>query len=295
MADGAGGVATMKVLVFGAGFSGRRFARMRPETARVLGTTRSADKFGSLREVGLEPFLFASRTIAPDLQRELTGVTHLVVSIAPDDQGDPVLDALKAPMPALQWVGYLSTVGVYGDYSGAWVDEESPCKPVSNRSRERVEAERQWLDYGARFGVPVSVLRLSGIYGPGRNAFVNLQNGTAKRLIKPGQVFNRIHADDIAGVLWHLIDRNLGGVYNVTDDEPSPPQDVVAYAAKLMGIEPPPEVPFETAQLSPMARSFYAECKRVSNAKIKKTGFGFAYPDYRRALETMWKEQSWGA
>jgi nucleoside-diphosphate-sugar epimerase len=157
----------------------------------------------------------------------------------------------------------------------------------------RVAAENEWLALGEVTGVPVAILRLSGIYGPGRNAFVNLANGTAKRLIKPGQVFNRIHVADIAGALWHLADRNRGGVFNVTDDLPAAPQDVVTYAAELMGVEPPPEIPFASAQLSPMARSFYGENKRVSNAAIKERGYRFRYPDYRSAFDAMWAEGTW--
>ena len=164
---------------------------------------------------------------------------------------------------------------------------------MSQRSRRRLEAERQWLELGRRAGLPVAVLRLSGIYGPGRNALVNLRDGTARRLVKPDQVFNRIHRDDIAGALRHLAERNLGGVFNVTDDLPAPPQDVVAYAAALMGIEPPPEIPFEIAQLSPMARSFYGENKRVSNAAIKKAGYAFRFPDYRTALDALWAAGDW--
>ncbi len=138
-------------------------------------------------------------------------------------------------MPELRWIGYLSTVGVYGDHSGGWVDETSECRPVSRRSVMRVAAEQEWLALGEETGLPVAILRLSGIYGPGRNAFVNLADGTAKRLVKQGQVFNRIHVDDIAGALWHLIGRDKGGVFNVTDDLPAPPQDVVAYAAEPDG------------------------------------------------------------
>lgn len=286
----------MKVFIFGAGYSGKRFAEMRPENTPLLGTTRSAAKFATLQESGIQPFVFDNRSIGDDLARELADTTHLIVSIAPDDAGDPVLDALRAAsvaMPKLEWIGYLSTVGVYGDHGGAWVDEESACNPVSGRSRLRLAAERAWQLFGETHRVPVSILRLSGIYGPGRNAFVNLENGTAKRLIKPGQVFNRIHADDIGASLWHLIAQRTGGIFNITDDEPAPPQDVVSFAAGLMGIAPPPEIPFETAQLSPMARSFYGENKRVSNARLKVTGYAFRYPNYRAAFETMWREGNW--
>ncbi|MBL8578164.1 MAG: SDR family oxidoreductase [Mesorhizobium sp.] len=285
-------------LVFGAGYSGKAFAAARIDPAiRIFGTTRSPDKFNALRAVGIEPLQFDGLAFSPDLLAELQRATHIIISTAPDDGGDPVLeiasDRIRDLAPRLRWIGYLSTVGVYGNYDGNWVDETAECRPVSRRSVLRVEAEQQWLAVGEAAGIPVAVLRLSGIYGPGRNAFVNLTNGTAKRLIKPGQVFNRIHAADIAGALWLLSASDLGGIFNVTDDLPAPPQDVVAYAAALMGVEPPSEVPFDAAQLSPMARSFYGENKRVSNAAIKAVGYRFRYPDYRSAFDAMWKEGNW--
>ncbi|MDF2389743.1 SDR family oxidoreductase, partial [Nostoc ellipsosporum NOK] len=240
-----------QVLVFGAGYSGQAFARANRDGATILGTTRSSEKFAGLRQAGIAPLLFNS-ALTGDIGDALKKTTHLVISVAPDEAGDPVLNAARetiAGMPDLQWVGYLSTVGVYGDHGGAWVDESAECRPVSKRSVMRVAAEQGWLDLGREIGRPVAVLRLSGIYGPGRNALVNLENGTARRLVKPGQVFNRIHCDDIAGALWKLIAGDSGGIFNVTDDEPAPPQDVVTYAASLMGVAPPPEIPFETAQL----------------------------------------------
>jgi nucleoside-diphosphate-sugar epimerase len=164
---------------------------------------------------------------------------------------------------------------------------------VSKRSVMRVAAEQDWQQLGTDIARPVAILRLSGIYGPGRNALVNLENGSARRLVKPDQVFNRIHCDDIAGSLWQLIDGNTGGIFNVTDDLPAPPQDVVAYAASLMGIEPPPEIPFDAAQLSPMARSFYGENKRVANAAIKAAGYSLRFPDYRAAFDHMWASGDW--
>ncbi|MGN6303290.1 MAG: SDR family oxidoreductase [Mesorhizobium sp.] len=284
------------ILIFGAGYSGQAFARALPAGTTIVGTTRSAEKFAALRDAGITPLLFEGAS-TPELLAALWQATHVVVSIAPDEGGDPALAVVAAglteSLPALQWIGYLSTVGVYGDHGGGWVDEESACRPVSQRSRRRLEAERQWLELGQRAGLPVAVLRLSGIYGPGRNAFVNLRDGTARRLVKPDQVFNRIHREDIAGALRHLAERNLGGVFNVTDDLPAPPQDVVAYAAALMGVEPPPEIPFETAQLSPMARSFYGENKRVSNAAIRKTGYAFRFPDYHAAFDALWAAGDW--
>jgi len=287
---------TSRFFIFGAGYSAKAFAAARQD-ASIAGTTRSPEKFDALRRVGIEPLAFDGNGLSPDLLAVLRQATHLVVSIAPDDGGDPahalLANSVAALAPQLRWIGYLSTVGVYGDHGGEWVDEQSECRPVSRRSVLRVEAEKQWLSLGQQAGLAVAVLRLSGIYGRGRNAFVNLVEGTAKRLIKPGQVFNRIHVQDIAGALWHLADRALGGVFNVTDDMPAPPQDVVTYAASLMGIEPPPEISFDSAQLSPMARSFYGENKRVSNAAIKKTGYRFLYPDYHAAFDAMWAAGDW--
>ncbi|TPK69770.1 SDR family oxidoreductase [Mesorhizobium sp. B2-4-15] len=264
-------------------------------TATIIGTTRSADKFEALRQAGIVPLLFDG-VLTAEIAEALEKTTHLVISIAPEADGDPILKAARvaiARMPALQWIGYLSTVGVYGDHGGAWVDETAACRPVSKRSVMRVAAEQDWLQLGKEISRPVAILRLSGIYGPGRNALVNLENGTARRLVKPDQVFNRIHCDDIAGALWQLIEAGKGGIFNVTDDLPAPPQDVVAYAASLMGIEPPPEIPFETAQLSPMARSFYGENKRVANAAIKAAGYRFRFPDYRAAFDHMWASGDW--
>jgi len=286
----------MNVFIFGAGFSAKAFASASPPHAKIVGTTRSPEKFDALRGAGIAPLLFDG-TASPELSQALATTTHLVISIAPTEAGDPVLSAfaemIRTSMPSLRWIGYLSTVGVYGDYQGRWIDETAECRPVSRRSKLRVEAEEAWQSLAGDIGKPLAILRLSGIYGLGRNAFVNLENGTAKRLVKPDQVFNRIHAADIGGALWHLADRNLGGVFNVTDDEPAPPQDVVAYAADLMGVAPPPEIPFDAAQLSPMARSFYGENKRVSNRKLKQTGYGFRYPDYRAALAAMWRDKNW--
>ncbi|MDG4878378.1 SDR family oxidoreductase [Mesorhizobium sp. WSM4935] len=285
-----------RFFIFGAGYSAKAFARANAQHAPVSGTTRAPEKFEALRSAGIEPVQF-NGALSPELSDALAKTTHLIVSVAPDEAGDPVLnaagDALRGKMPALEWIGYLSTVGVYGDHGGAWVDETSDCRPVSKRSTMRVAAEQEWLTLGRETGKPVAILRLSGIYGPGRNALANLDDGTARRLVKPGQVFNRIHCDDIAGALWYLADNNLGGIFNVTDDEPAPPQDVVAYAAKLMGVAPPPEIPFETAQLSPMARSFYGENKRVANQAIKAAGYRFRFPNYRVALERMWAEGNW--
>lgn len=299
MAHGAANQGTCmsekQILIFGAGYSGKAFARANTEPSTIFGTTRSPEKFAALRQAGIAPLLFDG-VLTVEIAEALNKTTHLVISVAPEEAGDPVLSAAReaiAQMPALEWIGYLSTVGVYGDYGGAWVNEKTTCRPVSKRSVMRVAAEQAWLKLGEEIGQAVAILRLSGIYGPGRNALVNLENGSARRLVKPDQVFNRIHCDDIAGALWQLIEGNKGGIFNVTDDEPAPPQDVVTYAASLMGVEAPPEIPFDTAQLSPMARSFYGENKRVANAAIKAAGYRFRFPDYRAAFDHMWASGDW--
>ncbi|NLS01968.1 SDR family oxidoreductase [Rhizobium sp. P32RR-XVIII] len=288
----------MHVMIFGCGYSGTAIAKaFAGADVRISGTTRSADKAETLRSQGIEAFVFDGETIGKDLLHAMQGVTHLVQSIAPREAGDPLINLASCwvdeMMPGLQWIGYLSTVGVYGDHKGGWVTEETVCLPVSGRSKERLEAEDAWLNLGKDLGIPAAVLRLSGIYGPGRNAFVNLDRGTARRLIKKDQVFNRIRVEDIGASARYLADRSLGGIYNITDDLPGPPQDVIVEAARLMGVEPPPEQPFETAELTPMARSFYGENKRVSNAKLKAAGFAFAFPNYPMSLAQLWQGGTW--
>lgn len=290
----------MRLFISGAGYSGRAIARQFGDQASwVGGTTRSSERFSALSAAGILPVLFDGRQLTEELRQVLQEVTHFVQSIAPDEAGDPILclagDALRDWMPNLQWVGYLSTVGVYGDHQGSWVDEDTLCRPVSRRSIWRSAAENAWTDWADGTGVPVAVLRLSGIYGPGRNALIKVQDGTARRLVKSGQVFNRIHVDDIAGAAVHLATQTAGGIWNVTDDAPAPPQDVTAFASELTGIAPPPEIDFETADLTPMARSFYGENKRVSNRKLKASGYTFRYADYRTALTTMWQDDCWRA
>lgn len=288
----------MTLTIFGCGYSGKAIAEACNELlGSVAGTTRSPDKAARLKSIGIDAYIYGGGEPDASLTERLSETTHLVQSIAPGAEGDPLLQLgasrLRALMPKLEWVGYLSTVGVYGDHDGAWVDEETPCKPLSRRSVERVEAEEGWQAFSESTGLPVCILRLSGIYGPGRNGFVNLAEGTAKRIVKRDQVFNRIRVEDIGAATRFLAERKLGGIFNVTDNEPAPPQDVVTYAAELMGVPPPLETDFETAELSPMARSFYGENKRVSNAKIRALGFDFAYPDYRVSLENLWKCGNW--
>ncbi|WP_312471414.1 MULTISPECIES: SDR family oxidoreductase [Brucella] len=288
----------MRIFLFGAGYSARAFSRlMTGEAERIDGTTRNEQNFPLLEKSGIAPIIFDGETASPDLIDRLAKSTHVVISISPRESGDPSLaiveDALRRPGNTIRWIGYLSTVGVYGNHDGNWIDETAPLAPTSRRSLERVEAESAWGALSERHGTPVALLRLSGIYGPGRNAFVNLERGTARRIIKDGQVFNRIHVDDIAGSLRFLAGTNSGGAFNITDSEPAPPQDVVAYAAELMGVAIPPEIPFEEADLTPMGRSFYGENKRVSNKRIKALGYDFIYPDYKAAFSAMWRDDQW--
>lgn len=288
----------MKLVIFGAGYSGAAIGRRFVKAGHtVVGTTRSEEKLAGLTTAGMKAMVFDGRTFSADLLSEMVSATHLVQSIAPGEKGDPLLalvgSDVKVVMPKLAWIGYLSTVGVYGDHGGEWVTEETPCRPVSRRSVERLQAEDGWLAVQASSDISLAILRLSGIYGPGRNGFVNLAKGTARRLVKKGQVFNRIRVEDIAEATLFLAQGNTGGIFNVTDDEPAPPQDVVLEAARLMAVEPPPEQDFETAELGPMARSFYGENKRVSNGKLKAEGFHFLHPDYRTSLRQLWTDNVW--
>lgn len=296
-----------RLFIFGAGYSGQPLAlHMLERHWDVVGTTRSPEKTAALSAEGITALIFEGSP-TPEIRDALASTTHLLVSIAPShgmgskQSGsaslDPVLEAfgsdIRERMPRLEWIGYWSTVGVYGDHGGDWVDEEAECRPASRRAQMRVEAEAQWQLLGRHTGIPTAIMRLGGIYGPGRNAFLKLEEGTAKRIVKPGQVFSRIHVEDIAGSTALLAEKRIGGIFNIADDEPGPPQDVIAFAARLMGLEPPPEVSFEEADMSPMARSFYSDNKRIANARIKEAGYRFAHPDYRTALTRMWDEGSW--
>lgn len=280
----------ISIVLLGYGYSASALVRRAQGKGwRIAGTTTRMDKAARMRAAGIEPILFDGRARSPELAHRLAEATHVVVSVPPEDAGDPVLVLHGEDIAAAQrlaWIGYLSTVGVYGDRQGKWVDEDDELKPSSQRSRRRAEAERAWLDIAERSGKRVHVLRLSGIYGPGRSAIDTLRAGTARRIIKPGQVFNRIHVEDIAAALEAgIAGRGTHSIYNVTDDEPAPPQDVIAYAAQLLGVPMPPDVPFEQAELSPMGASFYAENKRVANARMKRDlGVVLAYPTYREGL-----------
>jgi len=280
----------MRLVIIGYGYSSSAIARALEGQAESLHVTaRGAEKIERLHSDGTDALAFDGSALSPALATALSGATHLLMSAPPGEAGDPLLAApgfSDLEVPALRRVAYLSTVGVYGDHGGAWVDETSPLRPVSQRSRQRVAAEESWQAFAAARNLDLGIFRLSGIYGPGRSAIDNLRAGTARRIIKPGQVFNRIHVEDIGGAVARALMRNGPlGIFNLTDDEPCPPQDVVAHAAALLGMAPPPEIPFDEADLTPMGRSFYGENKRVSNARIKADlGYAFRYPTYREGL-----------
>jgi nucleoside-diphosphate-sugar epimerase len=273
---------------FGLGYSALALARLlAAEGWRVSGTSRSPEKAAKLTSIGFATRVFDRERLLP--AQALGGVTHILASIPPDQTGDPALDRHGDDIAALKhlaWLGYLSTTGVYGDRGGGWVDETSALVPTGERGRRRVMAEAGWLALWRRRGVPVHIFRLAAIYGSGRNPFAALRSGSATRIDKPGQIFSRIHVEDLAAVLRASIaNPRPGAVYNVCDDEPAPPATVVAYAAGLLGTPAPPLVPIENADLSPMARSFYEDNKRVRNRLIKsELGIALRYPDYRSGL-----------
>ncbi|MFS8184286.1 SDR family oxidoreductase [Pseudovibrio denitrificans] len=286
----------MRLLILGAGYSARHFVKMYgTEFSWIGGTTRSEEKMADLQSKGIHPILFDGETASDELLEAISSATHILVSAAPTDDGDPLLNAARDAVAEAKptAICYLSTIGVYGDHEGRWVTETAECNPTSKRSKLRLEAEKEWLAFSEESGIPVSILRLAGIYGRGQNALCNLDKGKARRIIKEGQVFNRIHVSDIAGAVQHAFEDNASGIFNVSDDVPCPPEDVVEYAARLMGVEPPPAIAFEDADLSPMAISFYGEVKRASNAKLKGAlGYKFKFPTYREALDYMW-ENGW--
>lgn len=276
------------LLSLGHGYSARTLAaRLIPLGWTVIGTCRDPSRVEGLRATGVQPLLWPG-----DLGPALAKASHILASAAPGAAGDPFLQAaghaLRAARPS--WVGYLSTTAVYGDHEGAWVDETTPVNPQSERARLRVLAEEQWL----ASGLPAHVFRLAGIYGPGRGPFEKVREGSARRIIKPGQVFSRVHVEDIAETLFaSMVQPNPGRIYNVCDDDPAPPEDVLSFAARLLDLPEPPTVTYDQAEMSPMARSFYAESKRVRNDRIKaELGVRLNYPDYRAGLTALLQEQA---
>lgn len=282
-----------KLFCFGLGYTAEALARaLLAEGWQVAGTTRDPATRTRLEAAGVHMHRFERAAPLADPDAALAGTTHLLSSVPPDEDGDPVLDAHADAIAAMgtpQWAGYLSTTGVYGDRDGGWVDESSARAPTTGRSERRVEAEDRWLELWRGRGVPVHLFRLAGIYGPGRNALEIVRSGQAHRIVKPGQVFSRIHRDDIVQTLRASMERpNPGAAYNVCDDEAAPPQDVIAYACELLGVAAPPEIAFEDATLSPMARSFYRDNKRVANSRLKEElGVRLAWPNYREGLKAL--------
>ncbi len=280
----------MNLFVFGLGFSAGYFAKRSND--RVSGTVRSQEKAAVLSASGITAHVFGPGVRDSAIAEDIAKADALLISVPPGTSGDPVLAAYAhqiASAPNLRWIGYLSTIGVYGDHQGAWVDEQTPATPTNARSVERAQAEQAWLAFGAANNIAVHIFRLAGIYGPGQNQLVQLARGTAKRIIKPGQVFNRIHVEDIARTLdASLAQPRPGAIYNVTDNEPAPPQDVVTFAASLCNVAPPPEINLDDAALTEMGRSFYAESKRVRNDLLRsELGVTLAYPTYREGLSAL--------
>lgn len=271
------------LLTIGHGYSAARLAaQLRAQGWRIIGTTRQFAQLQEIAATGVEPLLWG-----PDVAGAVGQASHILVSIAPDQEGDPTLAALGPALAAAlpDWVGYLSTTAVYGDHGGAWVDEDTPLTPSTARGVARAAAETAWR----ATGLPLHIFRLAGIYGPGRGPFEKVRDGTARRILKSGQVFSRIHVDDIAGALCASIARPApGNIYNLCDDDPAPPEDVLSFAAHLLGLPDPPEIAFDQADMTAMARSFYAENKRVRNDRMKQDlGYTLRYPDYKSGLRAL--------
>jgi nucleoside-diphosphate-sugar epimerase len=278
----------MNLFIIGVGYTaGRLITSHAGDFSQISGTVRSAERRAQLGSLDID--LFERGAASPAVLAKAASADVILISAPPGPAGDDVLDTFAVAITdgAARRVIYLSTIGVYGDHGGEWIDEDTAALPELDRAASRLAVERRWREL---LGDRLAVLRLAGIYGPGRNALIELRRGRARRIVKPGQVFNRIHADDIAHAIMGAIAIDGGGIWNICDDEPAPPQDVIAYAAKLMGMTPPPEQPFETAELSPMARSFYASNRRVRNARMKhELGVTLTYPTYRAGLDALWQ------
>lgn len=280
---------TKTLLSIGHGYSAQALARLLlPQGWTILATTRSDEKAARLAETGVQAIVWPGADLAPLVAR----ASHVLLSAAPGPDGDPVLAAYRdvfANAAHLSWVGYLSTTGVYGDHGGGWVDEDTPLTPQGPRGIARAQAERDW----ATLNLPLHIFRLAGIYGPGRGPFAKVRAGTARRIVKPDQVFSRIHVADIAQVLAASIAQpRAGGIYNLCDNDPAPPQDVIAHAARLLNMPIPPAEDFETAEMSPMARSFYGDSKRVRNDRIRdELGVKLLYPDYDTGLRALLRQE----
>ena len=293
------------LVCFGFGYCAEHFiADFAGKFERIIGTVRRVERAGILNAYqpgAVRAVVFNGALATPKINGAIGAADYALISIPPDASGDPVLTACGSAFAArrnLRSVVYLSTVGVYGDQDGGWVDERTPPAPRSERSRRRVAAEQAWQQFGARHGVSVAILRLAGIYGPGQNALVALARGKARRIVKPGQVFNRIHVDDIAQAIEAAFARRASGAFNIADDEPSPPADPIVFAAELTGRAPPPEIPFAQAapSMSEMGLSFWQECRRVRNDKLKcELGVSLRYSTYREGLQALFAEINAGS
>jgi nucleoside-diphosphate-sugar epimerase len=294
-----------RLVCFGLGYCAEHFiAEFGSKFERIIGTVRNAERAAILnayQAAAVRAVVFDGVRAAPELNGAIAAADHALISVPPDATGDPVLAACGGALEAvrdLRSVVYLSTIGVYGDHGGGWVDEQTPLAPRSERSRWRLAAEQAWQEFGARHGIAVAILRLAGIYGPGQNALVALARGKARRIVKTGQIFNRIHVGDIAQAIDAAFARRAIGVFNLADDEPSPPADPIVFAAKLMAREPPPEIAFAQAApaMSELGLSFWQECRRVRNAKLKRElGVTLRYPTYREGLRDLFADLSAGS
>jgi nucleoside-diphosphate-sugar epimerase len=289
------------LLCFGFGYCAEHFVEtFGQDFAQIAGTVRGAERAAVLNAYDAGPLralVFDGSHPTPELNNAIVAADYVLVSVPPGMDGDPIIAScgnIFADAKQLRAVVYLSTVGVYGDHGGGWVDEQTPPQPDVARSRERLAAEQAWQELGARLGVAVAILRLAGIYGPGQNALEQIRRGKARRILKPGQVFNRIHVGDIARAIDAAFTQEASGIYNVSDDEPSPPGDPIAFAARLLGQEPPPEIAFADAapSMSLMALTFWQDCRRVNNDKLKRElGIALRYPTYREGLRALLEEK----
>ena len=289
------------LLCFGFGYCAEYFvAAFGQKFDRIFGTVRGVERAAILNayDAGrLHAVVFDGTKATPELLNAIAQAKDILISVPPGSNGDPVISACGEALTGareLREIVYLSTIGVYGDHDGAWVDELTPPRPMSARGRERLAAERAWQDFGAQHGIAVTILRLAGIYGPGQNALVQIASGKGRRIAKPGQIFNRIHVDDIAQAIDAAFARTASGIFNVADDKATPPGDPLVFAAELMGIAPPPEIPFADAAptMSPLALSFWQDCRRVRNDKLKRElGVALRYPTYREGLRALFEAQ----
>jgi nucleoside-diphosphate-sugar epimerase len=289
------------LICFGFGYSAEHFiAGCGQKFDRIVGTVRNRERSVILNAYDggrLQALVFDGMQATPELNSAIAEADDVLVSVPPGDNGDPVLAVFGAALSGatkLREIVYLSTIGVYGDRGGQWVDEDTQPEPDSGRGSARLAAEHGWQSVGRCNGASVAILRLAGIYGPGQNALVQIARGKARRVVKPGQIFNRIHVADIAQAIDAAFTRRASGIFNVADDLPSPPGDPIVFAAQLLGVEPPPEIPFAEAApaMSPMALSFWQECRRVKNDKLKhQLGVALRYPTYREGLRALFEEK----